>query len=238
MDEFSTEDEQLEELKRWWGENGKFVIAGLVVGIGLLVGWRAWQSYRIERAESGSNAYSEMISALGANDRELALQIGERVMDEYVDTPYADQAALALARFHMEQIEPEEAAELLQRVVDQSRDAELRDISRLRLARIRLDQERFDAALAMLDEVTVDTVQPRVHEIRGDVYLARGDLELARTEYAAAMVFTELSIVDRNLLQMKLDDLAVPDPGADAAADEDAGDEQTTETGEDTASDS
>ena len=49
-------------------------------------------------------------------------------MDEYADTPYADQAALALARFHMEQIEPEEAAELLQRVADQSRDEELRDI--------------------------------------------------------------------------------------------------------------
>ena len=234
MDEFSTEDEQVEELKQWWFENGKFVVAGLVVGVGLLVGWRAWQSYRIERAEAGSNAYTEMIAALSANDRELALQIGERVMDEYVDTPYADQAALALARFHMEQIEPEEAAELLQRVVDQSRDTELRDISRLRLARVRLDQERFDVALTILHAVTGDTLQPRVHEIRGDVYLARGEVELARTEYAAAMVFRELSVVDRNLLQMKLDDLAV----SDAAGDNTTGDEKTPETGEETAADS
>ena len=42
MNEFVTDDEQVERIKKWWADNGSSVIAGLVIGIGGLLGWRYW----------------------------------------------------------------------------------------------------------------------------------------------------------------------------------------------------
>ena len=43
-EEYQTEEEQIEALKRWWKENGKSIIAGLVLGIGSIGGYRYWQA--------------------------------------------------------------------------------------------------------------------------------------------------------------------------------------------------
>ena len=46
-----TDDQEVEELKRWWNENGKTVVAGLVLGLGGVFGWTTWQGYSQTRAE-------------------------------------------------------------------------------------------------------------------------------------------------------------------------------------------
>ena len=50
----------------------------------------------------------------------------------------------------------------------------------------------------------------RFSEIRGDIYHARGDTENARIAYLQALNGEQSTLVDRNLIQMKLDDLAPP----------------------------
>jgi len=40
VDEFSTEDEQVEAIKKWWKENGTSLIVGVVLGLSVLFGWR------------------------------------------------------------------------------------------------------------------------------------------------------------------------------------------------------
>ena len=50
MNDFVTDDEQVERIKKWWSDNGSSVIAGLVIGIGGLVGWRYWVDYKINVA--------------------------------------------------------------------------------------------------------------------------------------------------------------------------------------------
>ena len=42
MDVYTSEDEQVEALKKWWKENGKSVIGGVIIGAGLLFGGRAY----------------------------------------------------------------------------------------------------------------------------------------------------------------------------------------------------
>jgi predicted negative regulator of RcsB-dependent stress response len=36
---YDTEEEQVEALKRWWKENGQATLAGLVLGIIVILGW-------------------------------------------------------------------------------------------------------------------------------------------------------------------------------------------------------
>ena len=54
MDEYSSEKEQIEEIKQWWKDNGTFIITGLVVGFGALGGWKYWQAYKEQRAATAS----------------------------------------------------------------------------------------------------------------------------------------------------------------------------------------
>ena len=49
-----TEEEQLEEFKRWWREHGRTVIAGVVLGLGTVGGWSWWRNHVTTQAEAAS----------------------------------------------------------------------------------------------------------------------------------------------------------------------------------------
>ena len=48
MDETLSEKEQIEEMKAWWKENGSYVIAGLILGVGGIWGFNAWRSSQLD----------------------------------------------------------------------------------------------------------------------------------------------------------------------------------------------
>ena len=50
MAELLTEEEQVEQLKKWWKENGLSIVGGVVVGLALVFGWRSWQHHQLERS--------------------------------------------------------------------------------------------------------------------------------------------------------------------------------------------
>ena len=43
MDIYASEEEQVQAIKKWGKENGPGIIAGLILGLGALFGWRYWQ---------------------------------------------------------------------------------------------------------------------------------------------------------------------------------------------------
>ena len=55
MDANLTDDEKLAELKKWWGENGGSIITGIVLGLAVLFGSKAWFAYQERNAETASN---------------------------------------------------------------------------------------------------------------------------------------------------------------------------------------
>ena len=40
------EEQELNQLKEWWKDNGKAIIAAFILGVGGMLGWRYWQSYQ------------------------------------------------------------------------------------------------------------------------------------------------------------------------------------------------
>ena len=72
MDGYTTEDEQVEVLKRWWNENGKSAIFGIVLGLGAIFGWREWQGHVSIQAETASQLYQEALTAAGQNNVQQA----------------------------------------------------------------------------------------------------------------------------------------------------------------------
>jgi predicted negative regulator of RcsB-dependent stress response len=50
VDEYLSDNEQVERLRTWWRENGWFVIGGVALGFLALFGWRQYGEYRIGQA--------------------------------------------------------------------------------------------------------------------------------------------------------------------------------------------
>ncbi len=207
MDEYLTDQQQAEKLRRWWKENGTFVIAGLVIGVGGLFGWRQWEDYKLEQAENASAVYEQLILAIGGNRGNEAAEQLLVLTDEYSRSPYVDQARLAMAKMHMDRNSPAQAAEELELLLAESDNAQFHHIARLRLAKIRLHQGDYDAALASLVPGAPSAFVPQYHDVRGDVFFGMGRFDEARAEYEQALFNAAPGVIERALVKAKLDDL-------------------------------
>ena len=210
-----TDNEREEQLRRWWSENWLWIIGGIALGLALLGGWQYWQKSQAESAEQDEAAYLSVIDALGRDQRDQATARAKELRNRHPNSPYADQADLALARMAVDRREFDDAATRLRAVMDGSKDPELRHVARTRLARVLLEQGKHDECLALLDPATAGAFAPLYREVRGDAYAAKGDAKAARSEYDAALADrNEDTGIDRAFIELKRDAL----PGTDVAA--------------------
>ena len=42
-----TDNEQEEQLRRWWSENWLWIVGGIALGLALLWGWQYWQGSKV-----------------------------------------------------------------------------------------------------------------------------------------------------------------------------------------------
>ena len=212
-EEYLTDDEQLEAVKRLAAEYAPWLLGGVLVGAALFFGIRYYQSYTNERAYKAASQFGAMTNALEANDHAKSRQIADGLIKDYANSPYADQAQLTLARLDVDEGQFDKAIAPLTRVMDDSKDSELRLIARLRLARILTDQGKADEAIKTLATPMPAAFAARYHEVRGDAYLAKKDVPGAINEYQAALAAAEINGTNGALLELKLQDL-----GASAAS--------------------
>jgi predicted negative regulator of RcsB-dependent stress response len=215
--------EREEQLRRWWSENWAWIIGGVALGLAALAGWQYWQRYQVQTAERDEAGYTAVIESLMRNQRDEAASQAKALRERRPDSPYADQAELALARAALERRDYDDAASLLRGVSERSKDVELREMARIRLARVLIEQGKHDEALAGLDASTAGAFAPLVHEVRGDAFAAKGDPAAALKEYQSALEGAGAdSGLDRKFVELKRDAQvqAAPAPAPVAAAPE------------------
>ncbi len=205
-----TDDERVEDLKKWWKENGASILIGIALGVIAIFGWRYWLSHRDAQAEIASGAYDAFVAAVEKPDAGPARQLGQTLIADFPKSPYAALAALRLARLALDGGDHATASRQLEWVIGNARSDELRDIARLRLARVRLAAGQTAEAEKLLESMATASLNAEREELRGDLYLAGNQPDKARTAYAAALAASG----DDRLLQLKLDELAVATPGA------------------------
>jgi predicted negative regulator of RcsB-dependent stress response len=217
-EEYLTDDEQLEEVKRLAQEYAPWVVPAIILGLGFVVGFRYYHSHQEQRALSASSAFSSMNAAIQGNDRAKAHRLADALVKDYPKSPYADQAQLAVARLYIDEGEDANAIAPLTAVMEHSADTELRHVARLRLARVQIDQNKPDDALKTLSD-DPGAFAAAYSEVRGDAYYAKKDLPKAAAEYKAALAAGAVESVDSGLLVLKIADLGLPQtPGQPAAA--------------------
>lgn len=218
MAEHHDEMERVDELKRWWQENRWFVVAGVVIGVGAVGGWRGWEWWTARQAETASALYAKVASAVGARDAAgYDAQLATLTAD-YARTPYAANAALLVAKAAVDAGDLAKAQVQLSWVASHARDAELKLLARVRLARVQLATGEHAAALATLDALDAPgAFEGQAQEVRGDTLRALGRTEDARTAYQAALAAGGEGLIDRALIELKLADLGPAPAVAEAA---------------------
>jgi predicted negative regulator of RcsB-dependent stress response len=212
VDDFLTERDQWEALKAWLRENGAWMVAGVIIGVAGLFGYRWWDERQSEQAHTAQARYQDVLAALTRNDKTRAAELADQLKKDFGGTPYSDQAQLVLARSHVESLELDAANRRLSDVMENSRDEALRLVARERMARVQLAQNRPDEALKTLAGGSPGAFKPRFDEIRGDALLRKGDTAGAIAAYREALAGAEPGVVDAGQLQLKLNDLGAAQP--------------------------
>ncbi len=213
MDVYKTEDEQVEAIRKWWQENGKSIILGVVVGLGAVFGWRTWQEHQIARAEAASGLYQDVLKSLRADNADEAKTPATEIVSSYGNTGYAVLARLVLAKLAVGADDTTAAADHLRKALEQNSEATLDLAIRLRLARVLTAREQYDEALAMLKVNDRGEYGPSYDELRGDILALQGDKQAAYESYQKALTAGRARSTDTSVLEMKMNDLGVGSSG-------------------------
>jgi predicted negative regulator of RcsB-dependent stress response len=223
VDDYLSEREQWERLKEWVRSNGLWIVAGILVGVGILLGMRWWDARTDRLALEAGAKYQQILEALDRNDKTRAETLTLELERDYRSSPYVDQAQLIAARLAVEAGELDKAAATLKSVMEKTKDEQLALVARLRLARVHLARGKPDETIATLDAVDPGAFKPRYQDARGDALYAKGDKAGALKEYQAAREGSITQSVDAQSLDLKIEDLLadntapVPAPAAATA---------------------
>lgn len=225
-----SEKEQLELMRTWWAENGRYVIGGVVLGIAILYSWNTWQRGIADAELAASAMYENLMNGVGDDDADAAEAASAELFALPGDSVYTSLGRLAMARLYMDKGRDQDAADVLQALVEEDPDSEVGIVGRLRLARVLLYQDKADEVIALLKDRRDNAYSPRYDEVLGDAYTAVESYDEALAAYTAAQNDGRSpAVVDNELIQLKINDL----PGQDQI---DAMNPIETPTGEDDSS--
>lgn len=215
-EEFRTEEEQVEALKKWWQENGKSTIAVIVLALAGSLGWQSWQERVQEQSEAASTVYQSMLDAINVTgggaaspDQEATVRhLAGTLKTDFSGTTYAHFAALHLAKLAVNDGDLATAESELRWVLNSGPDADLQRVTQLRLARVVAAAGNPVAALTMLQGETVGTYAAAYAEAEGDIQQQLGDAGAALEAYQRAAALQLDSGTESPTLELKLQALA------------------------------
>ena len=212
---YDTDEEQVEALKKWWQANGNTVITAVIIFLVAYFGLTFYRSSVQQAEEAAGSVYQQVLDVataagdLSDENRGQASELIAQLKSDHEKSIYAQYGALYAAKFAAESGDLDQAVAELQWALDRKPDANLEKIIRLRMARVIFAQGEAEDALKAIEGVEPGEHLASYEEFKGDVYLAQGNQDQARTAYAAAMDAAKEKNLNRPVLEMKLNDLAV-----------------------------
>lgn len=199
------EQEQIDQLKAWWQDNGRTVLFAAGALLAVILGWQGWQQYTRSQNEKAAALFAQVQATVAAKDAKKAAGEAQLLMDQYGGSAYAPRAALLAAKAAHQAGDMAAAKPLLQWALDHADESELKDLARLRLATVLLDEGKHDEALRLLDAPHEAAFDALFADRRGDVLSAQGKRDEARAAYQAAYDKLDPGNRYRQLVEFKLD---------------------------------
>lgn len=205
MENFQTEEQQVEAIKNFWKDNGNSIIAGLLIGLGGFVGFNFYQEAKLSDELLIADDFMALQES-AIDDPDAYTAKAQSFIEKNGESSYAALTSLALAKEAASHKDWNEAEKQLKMAVASAPDVGFAALANIRLARVQLQNEQIDAALATLGQTFPKAFIADVEITKGDAYKLQGKNELARAAYQSAIDNDGLKTHPN--LQMKLDDLA------------------------------
>lgn len=202
-----TQEQEVEAFKKWWQDNGKVVVFGVVAGLSAIVGWNMWQAHEQREAEVASSMYAEVVNSSNAGEHAQALAGAKTLLQQFPDSGYASLGALVGAKSAFAAKSNDEAKGQLQWVIANSEVEQFKDVARLRLARLLASTGEHEQAKQQLGSIQSDSFRSVVDELKGDISFAAKDQAAAAKAYRQALESTTLDVNSRQRIEVKLSDL-------------------------------
>ena len=202
---YSIEEEQeINQLKDWWKENGKTIIVAFILGVGGMFGWRYWQAYQAEQIAQASSQYDALIYS-AQQDKQAKKANIEQFVQANSKTAYAVFALLDEAKKAAEKQDFAAAEVNLNQALTQSQDEVLTSIVALRLSAVQFQLGQLDNALTTLNQVKGESFDARKALLTGDIQVAKGDKVAAKNSFEQAQ--QSGSQLEQQMAKMKLNNL-------------------------------
>lgn len=206
MDNYETEEQQVEAIKKWLSENYKMVVFFAIVGLSGIVGVQQWKQNKTQNAQNASMKYDNVMQAVKTKQSETIAPQVEAIISEYPDYPYASLAAMLEAKQLTEADKLAEAGDKLQWVIEHTKAQNLQHIARVRLASLLSAQGKNEQALKILD-VEQGSFKASYLEAKGDVLVALKRIDEARSAYDQALESFAAIGANAQILRIKRNDL-------------------------------
>jgi predicted negative regulator of RcsB-dependent stress response len=197
VEAYRTEEEQIEAIKNWWNDNGKGIVAAVVVGVVASVGWQWWQGAQVDKSERASLVYNELIELSADNELSPAQQVrvdelAATLKEDFGGTGYAKLADLVIAAELVERGEAERAYATLEALEnDVASDPTLYGLVKLRRARLQATVNDAQSALATLETLVQGEYAALARMAMSDIELNEGNYESALTQLNLALALNE-----------------------------------------------
>ena len=202
---YSIEEEQeINQLKDWWKENGKTIIVAFILGVGGMFGWRYWQAHQAEQIAQASAQYDALIYSAQQDEQAKKANI-EQFVQANSKTAYAVFALLDEAKKAAEKQDFAAAEVNLNQALTQSQDEVLTSIVALRLSAVQFQLGQLDNALTTLNQVKGESFSARKAILTGDIQVAKGDKVAAKNSFEQAQ--QSGSQLEQQMAKMKLNNL-------------------------------
>ena len=202
---YSIEEEQeINQLKDWWKENGKTIIVAFILGVGGMFGWRYWQAHQAEQIAQASAQYDALIYSAQQDEQAKKANI-EQFVQANSKTAYAVFALLDVAKKATEKQDFTAAEANLNQALTQSQDEVLTSIVALRLSAVQFQLGQLDNALTTLNQVKGESFNARKAILTGDIQVAKGDKVAAKNSFDQAQ--QSGSQLEQQMAKMKLNNL-------------------------------
>jgi len=207
---YETDQEQIEAIKSWWGQNGNWVIGGFIVFIMAYIGYNWYQSSAEKHRFEASATYDQLLLNMtsATPDAEQRQSLTSLLKSDYADLGYGALAALIEAKAAVDSGDLDKALVELE-WAQKNGDKSLQAVVLYRKAQVQYAQNNLDAAITTLNAIEGDGHQALSFELKGDILLEQGKRDEARNAYKAAVDLSADQSVNNPFLKIKLDDLAV-----------------------------
>jgi len=180
------EQENLDNIKAWWDENGKLITNIITV---VLIGFSAYFGYKWWKNQQENKAYSLVAQIGSAIDNQKISDVENLAHKLQKDYPNSTHTAIGILRASdaLSKKDANKSIKLLEQVAKNSDQGAYATLASYRLAGLLIDNKKYDEAVNALSNAPNIVWQGLFTDRMGDAYIAKGDAVKAKQSYTQAL---------------------------------------------------